>query len=73
MYEIGLLPQSVSTHDCRGCEAIFLITYQHSQRRYQSDYLHNAPEREEESRDHLGDCDGLTAATALRLMNLPMP
>lgn len=51
---------------------MFLNTDQHSQRRYQGDDFQDTPEREEESRDHLGNGNDFTAATALRLMNVPM-
>ena len=51
---------------------MFLNAYQHSQRRYQGEDLHASPEGEEESRNHRGDGDDLTAATALSLMDLPV-
>ena len=71
MYKICLGPQLATTDDYRRHEGISLNTYQHSQCRYQCDDLHDTPEREEESRDHRGGSDGLTAATALSVMTLP--
>lgn len=70
MNKICLFPALAGTRDYRCSEGKSMNTYKHSQRRYQGDYLHDTPEGEEESCNHLGDCDGLTVATAARLTNL---